>query len=107
MRPHFRITNTFASNAFEGNRLTVMETKLVLEDGITAGKKRLDDHLETVSHGKAFDLMLELARGNTLDTISKKLLLIASDRIRSRGGLGKVPGRWPTRGGRQEGGGQS
>ncbi|MDR1039539.1 MAG: Fic family protein [Deltaproteobacteria bacterium] len=76
---HFRITNTFTSNAIEGNRLTVMETKLVLEDGISVGGKRLNDLLETVSHGKAFDLMLEIARENTLDTISKNLLRIVSD----------------------------
>jgi Fic family protein len=76
---HFRITNTFTSNSIEGNQLTVMETKLVLEDGISVGGKRLNDLLETVSHGKAFDLMLEFARENTLDAISKNLLRIVSD----------------------------
>jgi Fic family protein len=76
---HFRITNTFTSNAVEGNRLTVMETKLVLEDGIAVGGKRINDLLETVSHGKAFDLMLKIARESTLDKISKNLPRIISD----------------------------
>lgn len=35
----FLIKNTYHSNAIEGNRLTVYETKAVLEDGIViAGK---------------------------------------------------------------------
>ncbi|MDR1037527.1 MAG: Fic family protein [Deltaproteobacteria bacterium] len=76
---HFRITNTFTSNSLEGNRLTVMETKLLLEDGISVGGKKFNELLETVSHGKAFDMMLEVSRGNTLDMISKNLLRIISD----------------------------
>ena len=39
LKEDFLIKNTYHSNAIEGNRLTVYETKAVLEDGIViAGK---------------------------------------------------------------------
>lgn len=43
---------TYNSNAIEGNTLTLMETKVVLE-GITVGGKTLREHLETVNHREA------------------------------------------------------
>lgn len=43
---------TYNSNAIEGNTLTLMETKVVLE-GITVGGKTLKEHLETVNHREA------------------------------------------------------
>ncbi|MDR1039477.1 MAG: Fic family protein [Deltaproteobacteria bacterium] len=76
---HFRITNTFTSNAIEGNRLSLIDVKLVLDDGISVGGKSLNDLFETFSHGKTFDLMLKFARENSFDSISENLLRIISD----------------------------
>src|SRR6056297_3441547 len=44
---------TYNSNAIEGNTLTLRETKVVLEDGITVGGKTLKEHLEVINHKKA------------------------------------------------------
>ena len=44
---------TYNSNAIEGNTLTLSETKVVLEDGITIGGKTLKEHLEVVNHKNA------------------------------------------------------
>ena len=44
---------TYNSNAIEGNTLTLSETKVVLEDGITIGGKTLKEHLEVVNHKEA------------------------------------------------------
>ena len=44
---------TYNSNAIEGNTLTLRETKVVLEDGITIGGKTLQEHLEVVNHKEA------------------------------------------------------
>ena len=44
---------TYNSNAIEGNTLTLRETKVVLEDGITIGGKTLKEHLEVVNHKEA------------------------------------------------------
>lgn len=47
------IEYTYHSNAIEGNRLTKRETQLVIREGITIGKKSLQDHLEARNHPKA------------------------------------------------------
>jgi len=59
---YFRIGFTYSSNALEGNTLTISETKILLEDGITVGGKPLKDCYEAVGHGDAYDYMLDLAR---------------------------------------------
>ena len=56
----FKLRYTYDSNAIEGNTLTLLETKVVLE-GITVGGKTLKEHLETINHAHAFDFVLEIA----------------------------------------------
>ncbi len=50
----FEIEYTHNSTAIEGNTLTLIETKLVLEDGIAIGGKSLREIYEQVNHQKAF-----------------------------------------------------
>jgi len=64
---YFRIGFTYSSNALEGNTLTISETKILLEDGITVGGKPLKDCYEAVGHGDAYDFMLNLARQHNMD----------------------------------------
>ena len=59
---YFRIGTTYSSNALEGNSLTLSETKVILEDGITIGGKPIKDYYEATGHAKAYDYMLEMAR---------------------------------------------
>ena len=59
---YFRVGMTYASNALEGSALTLTETKVLLEDGLTVGGKPLRDCYEAVGHAKAYDFMLEAAR---------------------------------------------
>ena len=59
---YFRIGTTYSSNALEGNTLTISETKVILEDGITVGGKPMKDCYEAAGHAKAYDYMLEIAR---------------------------------------------
>jgi Fic family protein len=61
LKEYYRIGLTWSSNALEGNSLTEIETKVVLEDGITIGGKPLKDHFEAVGHSEAFDLLYKLA----------------------------------------------
>lgn len=44
----------YSSNAIEGNSLTLRETQLVLEQGITVGGKPLSDHLDAVHLSNAW-----------------------------------------------------
>ena len=61
MREEFAIENTYNSNAIEGNSLTLRETALILQEGITIAEKPLKDHLEAIGHRDAFRYVVELA----------------------------------------------
>lgn len=62
LRQWFRVHHTYHSNAIEGNRLTLPETRAVLEDGITIHGKSLKDHLEAVNLAHALDFIESLAK---------------------------------------------
>jgi len=57
-----RIRHTYHSDAIEGNTLTLQETKLVLEEGITIGGKPLKDHIEARNDAEAFDFIVQLVQ---------------------------------------------
>ncbi len=64
---YFKIGMTYTSNALEGNSLTITETKVLLEDGITVGGKPIKDTYEATGHAKAYDFMLSIARAERLN----------------------------------------
>lgn len=45
----------YNSNAIEGNTLTLQETRLILETGLTIGGKSLREHFEVINHRAAID----------------------------------------------------
>lgn len=61
LRDQLIIDWTYNSNAIEGNTLTLKETQLVLEDGLTVGKKSFREHLEAINHRDAIKYVEELA----------------------------------------------
>lgn len=63
---YYKIGMTYSSNALEGNSLTLSETKVLLEDGITVGGKPIRDCYEATGHAKAYDYMLSIARSGDL-----------------------------------------
>ena len=62
LHEEMRLLHTYHSNAIEGNTLTLPETKLVLEEGITISGKSLREHLEATNNARAFDLLENIAR---------------------------------------------
>ena len=66
LKEYFKIGLTYSSNAIEGNSLTLTETKIVLEDGITIGGKPLKDHFEAVGHAEAYDFLYKLAKNREI-----------------------------------------
>lgn len=60
LKAYYRIGLTWSSNAIEGNTLTESETKVLLEDGLTAGGKPLKDTFEALGHAQAYDFMFTL-----------------------------------------------
>lgn len=62
LKSELAIEWTYNSNAIEGNTLTLQETRLVLEQGITIKGKNLREHFEAKNHEKAIYLVEELAK---------------------------------------------
>jgi len=62
LRLQLRLSHTYNSNAIEGNTLTLKETRLILEQGITIGGKSVREHLEATNNAEAFDWIWERAR---------------------------------------------
>jgi len=60
LKAYYRIGLTWTSNALEGNSLTELETKILLEDGLTVGGKPLRDTFEALGHSLAYDYMFGL-----------------------------------------------
>ncbi|MCM1544309.1 MAG: Fic family protein [Ruminococcus sp.] len=64
----FEVEYTHNSTAIEGNTLTLMETKLLLEDKLSVGGKKLREIYEVVNHKKAFGYVKQcIAEQKTLD----------------------------------------
>lgn len=66
MQEYYRIGLTYSSNALEGNTLDLIETKVVLEDGLTINGKPIKDHLETLGHSDAFFELLKLVQADAI-----------------------------------------
>jgi Fic family protein len=66
LRDHFKIGLTYSSNALEGNTLTLIETKVIIEDGLTIGGKSLIEIDEATGHARAYDLIFELVQNEAI-----------------------------------------
>jgi Fic family protein len=51
---------TYNSNSIEGNTLSLQETQLILQEGITISGKSLREHFEAVNHEKAINYLYGL-----------------------------------------------
>ena len=58
----------YNSNAIEGSTLTLQETRLILETGLTIGGKSLHEHFEVTNHREAILYVESLVAENTLVT---------------------------------------
>lgn len=75
----FRVTQaleleyTFESNKIEGNTLTLKETDLIVNEGLTISGKSMREHLEAINHQEAIAYIKELTDKNT--TINEREIL--------------------------------
>ena len=60
LRERIIVEWTYNSDAIEGNSLTLKETRLVLEDGLTIKGKPLREHLEAINHKDAIEFVEKL-----------------------------------------------
>ncbi len=74
LREKFQIEMTYNSNAIEGNSLTLKETFLVINEGITVKGKPLKDHLEAKDHYAALEYLYDLIDKDKKHTVSEMLI---------------------------------
>ena len=64
LQDDFMLRYNQASNAIEGNQLTLIETRVLLENGITAKGKPFKDHLDVINHREAINYLLDIVKDN-------------------------------------------
>ncbi len=74
LRDQLRIEMTYNSNAIEGNSLTLKETFLVINEGLTVKGKPLKDHLEAKDHYQALEYLYDLIEKGKHHTLSENLI---------------------------------
>lgn len=62
LKERFVVEWTYNSNAIEGNTLTLSETRLILERGLTVKGKSLREHFEAVNHKDAIEYLENVIR---------------------------------------------
>lgn len=60
LQDYYRIKYTSESNQIEGNTLTVRETEMVINKGVTISGKTVTEHLEAINHGHAVEMIYEM-----------------------------------------------
>lgn len=66
---------TFESNRIEGNTLTLQETDLVINEGITISGKSMREHLEAINHKEAIEYLKSLVEKKS-DFKEKDVLML-------------------------------
>ena len=61
LHDELRVLLTYHSNAIEGNTLSLRETQLVIEHGVTVGGHTLREYLEATNHAEALAHLMRLA----------------------------------------------
>lgn len=56
------IEYTYESNRIEGNTLTLQETNLVVNEGVTIAGKSMREHLEAINHAEAVAYIKDIAK---------------------------------------------
>jgi len=65
LKKQMMIEYTYNSNAIEGNTLTLRETQLVIEEGITVGGKSIAETLEAKNHPEAIEFVEKLVEAKS------------------------------------------
>lgn len=60
----YNIEYTYESNRIEGNTLTLQETELVVNEGVTIAGKSMREHLEAINHAEAVDYIRDFAKSD-------------------------------------------
>ncbi|MHB8065769.1 MAG: Fic family protein, partial [Ruminiclostridium sp.] len=94
LKEEFLIDFTYNSNAIEGNTLTLQETALILNEGITIGEKSLREHLEVIGHKEAYLYLEDIVKEQA--ELSEKVIkdihsLVLMEQRENKGIYRRVP----------------
>lgn len=82
IRESLSVEWTYNSNGIEGNTLSLRETQMVLQEGITVKGKSLREHFETHNHDKAIDYLFSIINDDyklrSIDILSLHGLVLRS-----------------------------
>jgi len=70
LREAYDVQYTYESNRIEGNTLTLQETAMVVNEGLTIAGKSLREHLEAKNHSQSIQLIRDLVRNQAALNIS-------------------------------------
>lgn len=73
LNQYFDEEYTYDSNGIEGNTLTLQETSLIINKGVTIGGKSMREHFEVINHKEAIDYIKDLVQQK--EPLSKRVLL--------------------------------
>jgi Fic family protein len=62
LQEQFLVEWTYHSNAIEGNTLTLQETDLVINRGLTIGNKTLREHFEALNHKEGIEFLYDFVK---------------------------------------------
>jgi len=74
LKEQFEVEMTYNSNAIEGNSLTLKETYLVINEGLTITGKPLKDHIEAKSHKETLSYLYSLVENGKNNTVSENFI---------------------------------
>lgn len=74
LQEQFELEMTYNSNAIEGNSLTLKETFLVINQGLTIKGKPFKDHLEAKGHTEALEYLHDMTGKDTPDMLSERVI---------------------------------
>lgn len=88
LKKDFIISNTYNSNAIEGNTITENETYMILNDNMVIEGKSLNEHLDIVNHAEALEYIFSIVDSKikiTEDTIKDIHYLVLNNNKENRG----------------------
>src|SRR5712692_9827964 len=89
-----RVFLTYHSNAIEGNSLSLQETQMVIDYGITIHGHPLREYLEATNHAEAYDYVTDLVEKRErigIETILPLHSLVMDKILESNGHFRTVP----------------
>lgn len=88
LKKDFVVSNTYNSNAIEGNTITENETYMILNDNMVIEGKSLNEHLDIVNHAEALEYIFSIVDSKikiTEDTIKDIHYLVLNNNKENRG----------------------